>query len=54
VRSMLEEIEVPKPPRFHQCPCCHLGFKQVDDFKAHLQRKLEKLNKAMAELEKTK
>jgi hypothetical protein len=47
---MLEEIEVPKPPKAPTCPICLVSFKSTEELKAHMIRKVEKLQAALEKL----
>ncbi len=45
--SMLDEIAVPKEPKVWTCPCCVLGFNDVQAFIDHLERMKARIDGAL-------
>lgn len=49
---MLDEVQVPKPPRLFTCPCCVFSFTGHEKFVAHCEEMKAKIQQAIADSSK--
>lgn len=55
MKSMIDEDKTdPRAPRYIVCPCCKMGFKELNDFEAHAVAIKAMLDNAIAKEAKRK